>query len=297
MLETMATKKPCKNPWATAWRPQYAPVKLLKVLLSSFLSPRPRRPFRKCVPLLDFYLCPFFKSGLSKIEISTFYLRTEDIWYEQIYFERAEPFTLPLQPGYCKRPLFSSFFFDFFFTGNVQHHLFFFCHPIAAAPLPNLFPACSSLSKPFIMTAIHNTSPSAGFYFPCRPVTASSSYPTASPRLSLSLTLSPPWPLRSQRIHSLPFVSAQSKQAATEGGGGERVSEGGIIERERKMNEEEERRGESWLKWGNCIKTVLCPSHLPFYLFIFLGGGWGGGEIVDVGGFSSDTSRWEWKDR
>lgn len=219
MLETMATKKPCKNPWATAWRPQYAPVKLLKVLLSSFLSPRPRRPFRKCVPLLDFYLCPFFKSGLSKIEISTFYLRTEDIWYEQIYFERAEPFTLPLQPGYCKRPLFSSFFFDFFFTGNVQHHLFFFCHPIAAAPLPNLFPACSSLSKPFIMTAIHNTSPSAGFYFPCRPVTASSSYPTASPRLSLSLTLSPPWPLRSQRIHSLPFVSAQSKQAATEGGG------------------------------------------------------------------------------
>lgn len=108
-------------------------------------------------------------------------------------------------------------FLNFFFTGNVQHHLFFFCHPIAAAPLPNLFPACSSLSKPFIMTAIHNTSPSAGFYFPCRPVTASSSYPTASPRLSLSLTLSPPWPLRSQRIHSLPFVSAQSKQAATEG--------------------------------------------------------------------------------
>lgn len=74
------------------------------------------------------------------------------------------------------------------------------------------------------------------------------------------------------------------------------MREGGIIERERKMNEEEERRGESRLKWGNCIKTVLCPSHLPFYLLIFLGGG-GMREIVDVGGFSSDTSRWEWKDR
>lgn len=149
MLETMATKKPCKNPWATAWRPQYAPVKLLKVLLSSFLSPRPRRPFRKCVPLLDFYLCPFFKSGLSKIEISTFYLRTEDIWYEQIYFECAEPFTLPLQPGYCKRPLFSSFFKIFFLqeTSNI------IC---SSSAIPSLLPPFQTSSPPAPLSPNHS---------------------------------------------------------------------------------------------------------------------------------------------
>lgn len=65
------------------------------------------------------------------------------------------------------------------------------------------------------MTAIHNASHHWGFIF-----LIGQSWQvqvTPPPPLSLSLSLSPPWPPCSQRIHTLPFVSAQSKQAATEG--------------------------------------------------------------------------------
>lgn len=47
-------------------------------------------------------------------------------------------------------------------------------------PSPNI-PPWYFFCKPFIMTAIHNTSPSSGFYFPYESVTTSSCYPSPPP--------------------------------------------------------------------------------------------------------------------
>lgn len=132
------------------------------------------------------------------------------------------------------------------------------CHLIAAFtqllfPSPNI-PAWYFFCKAFIMTAIHNTSPSSGFYFPDESVTTSSCYPSPT----TTTTFSPHWPPHSQCIHSLPFVSAQSKQAATEGREGLCGWEQGIIERERMINEVRGRRSEGWLE--SLLYFVLLPS-------------------------------------
>lgn len=113
-----------------------------------------------------------------------------DTGYKLVYLKHTELFTPPFNPGYCTCPPLPSLF-----TGNFQHHLFFFC-----SPSPMFFPdipACSSLCKPFIMTAIHNTSPSAGCYFPCKPVTASSSYPSPLPVSHTQPSLTPTFPVYS----------------------------------------------------------------------------------------------------
>lgn len=134
-------------------------------------------------------------------------MRLEDTWYNLVHFKHTGPYCTP---RYCGFPL------NLPFLHETPKIMFFFSHPMAA-PTPPSARLLHSLCKPFIMTAIHNTSPSAGFYFPYRPVTVSSSYRFASTLLCLSLTLSPPWPPSSQHIHSLPFVSGQSKQAASMG--------------------------------------------------------------------------------
>lgn len=135
---------------------------------------------------------------------------------------------------------------------KLHHHQFIFCPHRSPH---HLFPV-SFFWKPFIMRAIHNTSPSMGFKkkkdFPYKPGVVDLSYPSTSllliPHTRRSLTP------RSQCIHSLPFVSAQSKQAAaqTRDGGVPRMRDNW---EQRMMNAGKEGRGGSWLKWGNCTKT------------------------------------------
>lgn len=124
-------------------------------------------------------------------------------------------------------------------------------------PSPNI-PPWYFFCKPFIMTAIHNTSPSSGFYFPYESVTTSSCYPSPPPPPHSAL-IDP----HTLCIHSLPFVSAQSKQAATEGREGPCGWEQGIIERERMINEVRGRRSEGWLESLLYFVHSL-SSYLPF---------------------------------
>lgn len=91
--------------------------------------------------------------------------------------------------------------------------VFFSSPPTAAIPSPH---------RLFTLHTIHNDFPSHHvaidwFYFPPKLSTVSSSYPSASTLLSMSCTLSPPWPPGSQRTRSVSFVSGQSKQAASVG--------------------------------------------------------------------------------
>lgn len=172
-------------------------------------------------------------------------------------------------------------------------------------PPPPVEPCCSP--TPYILSSplqtIHNVCHSrhitvCGALFCLKLVTMSSSYPNTSSPLFPSLTLSPPWPPRSQCIHALPFVSAQSKQAATEGreGPGEGVRDN---KRGTMMNEGEEKWVRADWNWEilsrlHCIPSIF--SALIFHLTFWGEEGNDGREMVDVECIKSDTSRWGWKD-
>lgn len=120
-------------------------------------------------------------------------------------------------------------------------------------PSPNI-PPWYFFCKPFI-TRHHRQ----GFIF----LTSQSRQVHVTPPPPTTTTFSPHWPPHSQCIHSLPFVSAQSKQAATEGREGPCGWEQGIIERERMINEVRGRRSEAWLESLLYFVHSL-SSYLPF---------------------------------